>query len=282
MKALSYTELFKGGQRLGRFLWMRNIYSVARNFQQRRKPENIQWPCLLSKPRIAFNTPMSDMLQAIWYEAVSFGLCLSPDLVNQIHQYSRHQDCSEPEYSNPFTISNLDAEGKLPDGHRPLRALVNNPMNCPIVEQLTRDPNLFRLAKDYLGYSPDRISCHLTWSLATQLPLKEAQQKYPPANYHYDIAGYNFATAYFYITPVLNQAAGPHIMFRGSHREKPFWMLLRSGRQTSESLYRYYGQERELMILGGAGFGFFQDPSCFHRVSPPTQSHRLLLQIRYA
>ncbi len=282
MDALNYTELFKGGQRLGRFLWMRNLYSIVRNLQQRSNPKSILWPSPLPKPMVALNLPVPDMLQALWEDAVSFGLYLPPEAVNQIHQYANQQACVEPGYAKTFTINDMDAEGRLPDGHLPFRALVNNPTNCPVIKQLEQDFNLLRLAKDYLGYFPDRISCHLTWSLATQLSQTEVEQKYPAANYHYDIAGYNFATAYFYITPVLDQADGPHMMFPRSHREKPFSMLLQSGRQTAETLYRCYGKASESMILGGAGFGFFQDPSCFHRVHPPTRNHRLLLQLRYA
>ncbi len=71
-------------------------------------------------------------------------------------------------------------------------------------------------------------------------------------------------------------------MILSSHQKKPIWMLLRSARHQVEDLYSYYDKTQTMTILGEKGLGFFQDPSCFHRVKPPTKQHRLLLQFRYA
>jgi len=37
-----------------------------------------------------------------------------------------------------------------------------------------------------------------------------------------------------------------------------------------------------LVIEGGPGFGFAEDPACFHRALPPRTADRLCLQLRYA
>ena len=89
-------------------------------------------------------------------------------------------------------------------------------------------------------------------------------------------------TACFYITPVLDEFSGPHLTIKGSHKRKPLWMLLKSGRLSDEKVYAYYGKDNEIEIKGKAGFGFFEDPSCFHKVKVPTSQNRLLLQIRYS
>ncbi|MDJ0705454.1 MAG: hypothetical protein QNJ46_19415 [Leptolyngbyaceae cyanobacterium MO_188.B28] len=176
----------------------------------------------------------------------------------------------------------LDHNNCLPDGHQVFRALVNDTNQCSAVNVVAQDALLLRIASTYLRYHPTKITCHLTWSLASNLTKGEVQNQYPASNFHYDIAGYNFATAYFYITPVLDEDSGTHVMIRGSHKRKPIWMLLKSGRHSDESVYAYYGKSDEIQIQGKAGFGFFQDPSCIHKVKAPTSQNRLLLQIRYS
>lgn len=274
----TYKRLFTGGQRLGRFRRVRQTYSYWR----RRSQPAIISPTEHTPPAAVQTITTTDMVAATQQEGVAFGLQIPADVVDAICAYAWQQECFEPNYAPTFKVSSLDRDGYLLDGHQPVRALVTEPTKCPVIDQLNQAPLLLGLAQAYLGYVPDRISCHLTWSLQTHQPLTVIQKQYPPANYHYDIAGYNFATVYFYITPVLSLAAGPHIMLRRSHNRKPWWMLLRSCKQETATLYQHYGQELELTILGQAGFGFFQDPSCFHRVHPPCQNHRLLLQFRYA
>ncbi|NEQ44245.1 MAG: hypothetical protein F6K00_12100 [Leptolyngbya sp. SIOISBB] len=274
----TYERLFTGGQRLGRFRRFRQLYSYWR----RRSQPTAAEPLAYTQPTTLQTIATADMLAATQQEGVAFGLQIPLDVVDTIYAYACQQECFEPNYEPMFKVSSLDRAGYLLDGHQPVRALVAEPTKCPEIDQLSQDPILLGLARGYLGYVPDRISCHLTWSLQTRQPLTAIQKQYPPTNYHYDIAGYNFVTAYFYMTPVLSLEAGPHIMLRRSHNSKPWWMLLRSCRQDAAVLYQHYGQDSELTILGQAGFGFFQDPSCFHRVYPPSQNHRLLLQFRYA
>jgi hypothetical protein len=43
----------------------------------------------------------------------------------------------------------------------------------------------------------------------------------------------------------------------------------------------YYGAGRAVIVRGPAGFGFFEDPYCFHKALVPTTHDRLMLQIRY-
>ncbi|QSJ17953.1 hypothetical protein JYQ62_03585 [Nostoc sp. UHCC 0702] len=153
---------------------------------------------------------------------------------------------------------------------------------CQAINLIAQDSRLVQIASTYLRYYPTKITSHLTWSIVSNLTEDEMKKCYPATNFHYDIAGYNFATVSFYITSVLDESSGCHIMIKGSHQKKPVWMLLKSGRHSDETVYTYYGKENEIQITGKAGFGFFQDPSCFHKVKPPTSQNRLLLQIRYS
>lgn len=278
----TYSRLFVGGQRLSRFLFVRKAYSNLQNFKQKLNPPKIQDSEFTTTSIITLESSISQILEATRKNAVGFGINLEANITNQIYQFAVQNECIEPGYQYPFLIQDLDKRGQLSTGHVPLRALVQNPLNCSILKQICHDHTLLSLAKGYLNYFPSRISCHLTWSIATDLSIIEVEDRYPPATFHYDIAGYNFVTAYFYITPVLNLDSGPHEMIKGSHQKKPIWMLLKSGRHEVKSLYTHYNNTQTIQILGDKGFGFFQDPSCFHRVKPPTKQHRLLLQFRYA
>jgi len=57
--------------------------------------------------------------------------------------------------------------------------------------------------------------------------------------------------------------------------------LLRK-RETDQDIIDYYGSESLVNIYGKAGFGFAEDPLCFHKGIPPTQKDRLILQIEFA
>ena len=278
-----YQKLSEGLQKFGRFLIVRRGYSFLRHAQQYLESSNTNSKDTISDgTSIFFEHSISEMIKATQKTALSAGFHLDSNAVLNIRRFAEIIPVTEPGYRQSFYVNDLDAEGKLPDGHVVLRALVHQPSSCPEVAAVAKHPTLIDLATGYLGYQPDRVSCHLTWSIASGLPKEKVDAGYPASTFHYDIAGFNFATVYFYITSVPDETCGPHVMFLKSHHRKALTMLLRSGRQSSEHLYRFYGREQEYVILGEAGFGFFQDPSCFHRVLPPRQNHRLLLQIRYA
>lgn len=222
---------------------------------------------------------VEDAVQSIKRDSVAFGLQLPSNLTRSIHEYAVNNFCFEPEHPERFKVDDL-RDGHL--GDRPVfRALVGDLGRCKAIEEIARDPILFKIASGYLGYYPTLVTSHLTWSIASNLSPQEVKKHYPPATFHYDIAGYNFVTAYFYITDV-DLESGSHVMIRNSHRSKPLPLLLLSGRHSDETIYQYYGRENEMAIVGQAGFGFFQDPSCIHKLIPPVKHNRLLFQIRYS
>ena len=138
-------------------------------------------------------------------------------------------------------------------------------------------------AREYLGYWPGQVTRHLTWTFVSELSEAEQRDRFLPLSYHYDVAGYNFMSAYFYITD-LDRQSGAHVMIEGSHLRKPLHTLFApwSGRQTDDQIRQYYGQDAEFLIEGKAGLGFVQDPSCFHKLFPPINNNRLVFQVRYA
>ncbi|MDX2217197.1 MAG: hypothetical protein SFY66_28275 [Oculatellaceae cyanobacterium bins.114] len=265
--------------RLGRFLAVRKAYSFIQHQRQRgnetRWKDNLKIQESSLFQAIAVNQCVNEIRQ----EAVCFGLQLPEELIVDIDHYARTTPCKEPGFQDLFLIDEVQ-EGRLRGGRPVLRGLVNNTQDCKAIALLEQDPTLIEIVRSYLGYYPTQITRHLTWSIVSHLPDR-GKPFYPPTTFHYDIAGFNFMTTYFYITDV-DAESGAHVMIRGSHVQKPWWMVLSSGRQSDQAVYRYYGKAKELVIEGKRGFGFIQDPSCIHRVLPPIKANRLLLQLRYA
>ena len=164
-----------------------------------------------------------------------------------------------------------------------LRGLVQDPEQCSAIAQIAEDPTLMKIARKYLQYWPTRVTRHLTWTFVSNLPLSHQKERFLPLSYHYDVAGFNFMSAYFYITD-MDAQSGAHVMIERSHAKKPFHTLFApwSGRQPDQVLLDFYGPERELLIEGKAGLGFVQDPACFHKLLSPIKNNRLVMQIRYA
>jgi len=268
---------------IGRFLLVRRLYSWWQGRRQRRQPltYHLRW-----QPRemsLVEGGEVDRCVAQLRREAVSLGLRLPLPLVQQIYQFAETADCQEPGRDSLFRANDIKAGQQYQD-IPVLRGLVQQPTACDGVEHLLRDPLLLQIARDYLGYWPNQVMANLVWSFVVpEMPEALKKDHYNPLSYHYDVAGFNFMSAYFYLTPVDAQS-GAHVMIRQSHVRKPWyaWMAGRSGRQPDERLFKYYQRSQELVIEGAAGFGFVQDPSCFHKLLSPTQADRLLLHIRYA
>lgn len=268
-------------QRFSRFSQFRRGYSLAQNTIQK-FDKNVQQEILQlsSKSSLFDGFSVENAVREMRNTSVAFGLQLAPEMTQSIYEYAVNNFCLEPGYTDQFKIDHIETE-YLKNERRVFRGLLWDSGNCQAIQQITTDPILLKVASSYLGYYPTLVTQHLTWSIASNLPVEEVKKNYPATNFHYDIAGYNFVTCYFYITDV-DLDSGPHVMIANSHLKKPLSMLLLSGRHSDEKVYNYYGREDEMIIVGKAGFGFFQDPSCIHKLLAPVTHNRLLLQIRYS
>ncbi|MEM8777901.1 MAG: hypothetical protein AAGF26_03330 [Cyanobacteria bacterium P01_G01_bin.49] len=267
---------------VGRFRYVRQLYSLSQNRVQNKNP--IAYKDQLN-PRdysIFPDLSVEQCVTELKREGVSFNIQLLPELVDQIYQFACMNLCREPHFDREFMAEDVQ-QGQLPCGHHVLRGLVQNPEHCPAIEQVAQDPNLLQIARNYLNYWPTKVTRHLTWAFVSDLPVGEQKYRFLPYSYHYDVAGYNFMTAYFYITDMDTQS-GAHVMMPRSHNQKPLHTLFahRSGRQPDQVIHHYYGKENEIVIAAKAGFGFVQDPSCFHKLLPPVTARRLIFQVRYA
>ena len=157
--------------------------------------------------------------------------------------------------------------------------MVDNPRACPEIDRLCTDPILLAVASQYLGYRPQHVEARLYWSFICSVTREDRLAQWQTVDYHFDVDGYSFIYANFYITSV-DRNSGAHAYIRGSHKRKPWWMLLHSAKQTDETVFQYFGEDNEVLVEGAAGYGFLEDASCYHKALPPKTRERLMLQIR--
>ena len=266
---------------LGRFKTIRRGYSIFQALLQRFRPQFYQQRCNIITTSLISPIQINQCVEDIQETGVHLGLQLSPEAIEKIRYFADFSPCTEPKHEGFFVVDEIQ-NGRLHGGRRQvMRGLVSNLDRCPTIDKLVRDGMLIEIARKYLGYYPTLITRHLTWSFSCDLDETKIQKLYPPTNFHYDVAGLNFVTASFFITDV-DENTGPHIMIKKSHNSKPLQMLLHSNIQKEADVWRYYKRSEQITITGNAGFGFFQDPSCIHRLKLPRNGNRLILQIRYS
>jgi hypothetical protein len=267
--------------RLGRFNIVRQAYSAIQSQSQKFDSINHIKRLKLEKQTIFSQINVDRCVAEVQKTAVYQGLQLPANIVNQIYQFAANTPCTEPKFPGNFYAEDV-INGKLnSQGRHVMRGLVSNADQCQAIDKIISDPLLIEIVRKYLKYYPTLITKHLTWSFASELPESEIQKIYPPTNFHYDVAGYNFMTISFYLTDVdLN--SGPHVMIKHSHHSKPLQMLLGSNIHTDSTIFNHYGSDNQIYITGKKGFGFVQDPSCIHKLNPPVTGDRLILQIRYS
>jgi len=267
---------------IGRFSPVRKAYSLLQGKVQSANETLYRDRLKLRDVSLFANISPEKCAQELHQRSVAFGLTLPSNLVREIYQFATENLLYEPGFEDEFKVEEV-ADGCLPNGRSVMRGLVKSPHRCGAIEQVAEDPLLMAIARQYLGYWPTQVTRHLTWTFVSFLSESEQRDRFLPLSYHYDVAGYNFMSAYFYITD-MDRLSGAHVMIENSHNHKPFHTLFApwSGRQTDEQVLNYYGKARELLIEGKAGLGFVQDPSCYHKLLPPVSNHRLIFQIRYA
>jgi hypothetical protein len=153
---------------------------------------------------------------------------------------------------------------------------------CSAMQKLVNDPKVKEIAARYLGKEPILVRSQMNW---TFIGSKEAYAQKgvigsPTVLFHYDLDDYRTLKFFFYLTDV-DSFSGSHRCVAGSHKKRKLsHSLLRS--QSDEAIADYYGAENIVDICGQAGFGFAEDPFCFHRGSPPVTAHRLMIHLEFA
>jgi hypothetical protein len=263
---------------LGRFKTVRIAYGGARRLidPQRAQPRN-------GESRTLFpDADVGQIIRTIRDEAVFVGLKLPPETVAEIDAFGR----SEPLYAGydpngpKFRYADV-TRGRSADGRPVPIGGIHNPSRCPAIQAVVDDPVLRQIVYGYLGHEPRKVMTILDWSFASDFTDEERRRlRHHVIDYHYDVGGYNFVYASFYITDT-DRNSGAHVMMKRSHDKKPLRMLLGSAVVSQAEVRKQYGIENEITIEGPAGTGFVQDTSCFHRATPPTHGDRLMLAVRF-
>ena len=195
-------------------------------------------------------------------------------------------------YSAPMCIDGdpqlkfLYAEKKQAEIKYNRKILVGNYLNtgfkCSAFRQLENDSKLRAIAREYLGKDPVLIRSSLGWCFIGEREAyaRKGDIGNPLVLFHYDLDDYRALKFFFYLTDV-DSLSGSHRCVSGSHKKrKLIHYILRS--QSDREIADYYGAENTIDICNRAGFGFAEDPFCFHRGSPPVNSPRLMIQLEFA
>ncbi|MEM7593808.1 MAG: hypothetical protein AAF383_20240 [Cyanobacteria bacterium P01_A01_bin.83] len=159
---------------------------------------------------------------------------------------------------------------------------LNAPSKCLALKKLGNDGKLKEIASRYLENEAILVRSHLGWCFPGK---KEAYAEKgdlgnPLLLFHYDLDDYRALKFFFYLTDV-DALSGSHLCIAGSHQQRKLQHYL-SRSQSSKDIMKFYGSKRLIRISGRSGFGFAEDPFCFHRGTPPVTSPRLMIQLEFA
>lgn len=213
-------------------------------------------------------------------EGFYLGLKLSKELVEEILEFAHTNPCYANRKSNLGFYYHQKTEAEIQTKKDiKVGCYFNTAQLCPAIYKLQNDSQLLAIATQYLEREPIHQGNQLWWSFAGE--SSEWQRRQTAQMFHYDLDDYRFLKFFFYLTDV-DDKSGPHICVRASHKYKKFSHALLRKREKDRDIIDYYGQESLVTICGKAGFGFVEDPLCFHKGLTPTHKDRLLLQIEFA
>ena len=227
-------------------------------------------------PGLSIDAAVRDLRQRGFHA----GLALPTDLVTAL---CRHADLA------PCRRGSGDPErfqiGDIRDGHSPRGYVVAvadvDLAACQAAERVARDAALVEIARRYLGYAPRTVVARLYWSPTAALSDDERRANGQTIDFHYDIERHPTLYVFFYLGDT-DRGRGAHVVIDGSHRGKPLRLAWSATRQPEQALLAHYGPSRVVVLEGPAGFGFAEDPACFHKALPPRSGPRLVLQLRYS
>jgi hypothetical protein len=262
-------------RKVARFEFARNWISSF----YRRKDKSFE---IGENPSVFEDLKVNETVASLEKNSYCLGLNLPKDVVKELLDYAKSTVCyadRDPELG--FLYSEKEqVEAKL--GKQLRLGSYFNAKDCPAVKKLERDPGLLAIAAKFLGAPPVHMATEIWWSFpVTATPIEQLKAAQV---FHYDLDDYRFIKFFFYLTDV-DLSSGPHILIRGSHRNKKFLHQLlgvRCASKDDKEIVDAYGAENLVTICGSAGLGFVEDSMCFHKGTVPTERERLLLQIEYA
>jgi hypothetical protein len=265
---------------LGRFKSVRVSYSGVQRLRGIVAPAAPA--AAASRPTLFPAVDIAAAVKDIREEAVFVGIKLPPAEIAEIEAFARAEPLHAKNDPDGPAFHHADVvNGRPPDGRSTPIGAIRDPLRCPAVRRVVEDPALRAIVRDYLRYEPRQATPLLYWSFASTFTDEERRElKHHVIDYHFDVGGFNFVYASFYILDT-DKHSGAHVMMKRSHDRKPLKMLMGSAVASEADVRAQFGLENEIMIVGPAGTGFVQDTSCYHRATPPTERDRLMFQIRF-
>ncbi|MBD2501601.1 phytanoyl-CoA dioxygenase family protein [Anabaena azotica] len=234
---------------------------------------NLEKSCLV-------DVDVDEVVKNLQSDGLHLGINLPPHIVKEIVQFAKSTACygnRRPELG--FYYDQKQAAQRKSAQQFTIADYFNTEIHCYAIKKLQNDPKLLAIAAKYLNTYPAHQGNRMWWSFPVNSSYTE--QIKAAQCFHYDLDDYKFIKFFFYLTDVDNQS-GPHVCMRGSHKRKKSAYIWLRKRETDKDIINYYGQESLIEIYGKAGFGFAEDPLCFHKGIPPTHKDRLILQIEFA
>ena len=223
---------------------------------------------------------LDEAVTQIKKEGFYLGLQLPKKLVKEIVEFANNTVCYGNRKSQLGFYYDQKAEAQTSlQKEIKVGCYFNTAQLCPAIAKLQKDPQLLAIAARYLEKEPIHQGNQLWWSFAGESSDWERRQN--AQMFHYDLDDYKFLKFFFYLTDV-DDTSGPHICVRASHKHKKFSHALLRKREKDKHIIDCYGEDSLVTICGEAGFGFVEDPLCFHKGLTPTKRDRLLLQIEFA
>lgn len=266
------------GRAFGSFFYSR--YPYRNLFGKNRQLE------ILNFDRHSLLFPSLDIelaVRSIEQNGYYLGLKLPQNIVTELLDYAYSAEIQPEDLAH---IKFKYAERERVAGDRNLDILIGNYINaeieCEALNNLKKDPQLRAIAARYLKSNPVLVRCQMGWTFIgdARAYSQKGELGSPTILFHYDLDDYRALKFFFYLTDV-NSFSGSHRCVAGSHRKRKLVHYLKRG-QSDREIIDFYGEENIIDICGLAGFGFAEDPFCFHRGSPPVTSPRLMIQLEFA
>jgi hypothetical protein len=262
---------------------VRDIVSLLGQLNRRIDPiEPSSSPALLASPSLFSLVNVSEAVAHLKQAGYYAGLNLPQSTVQAILNYAQTQPCygDRSSYYKFYIDQRVEAEASFSRQFL-LASYMGDP--CLAMTQIINDAKLTAIAAQYFGSEPILVGSELLWSFPVQ--SNSAQRLKAAQVMHYDIDDYQCLKFFFYLTDV-DENSGAHACIAKTHRNKKLLHQLmgqRCSKIADEKLIAEYGGEAEVVTFcGQAGFGFVEDPFCFHRGNPVKQKARLMLQVEYA
>ena len=154
------------------------------------------------------------------------------------------------------------------------------PMDSEIIRAIVQDRALHDIAKRYFGYPVTKVDPRILASFATDTSAAERLAQKQTIFHHYDLDDFHMLIFNFYLTQV-DENSGAHVLLPGTHGWKRARHLFSSLNFSDAEMACQYPDRPAVAICGKPGFGFVEDPFCFHKAPPPKTGDRYMLQLRF-